>query len=196
LLFMTVAPRIFGYTTATMLTGSMVPTINPGDVILDTREPRADIAVGQIISYHIPVEDRRVESHRVVWVHHDKDGTVKFRTKGDANTAPDPWTAKVSTPDVWRVRAVLPFVGTAIRALREPIVHTLLAIALPALLVVGLLVTIWKPSPAAANNGAEGNESAEPAAEDEATEDGAPAEDGDTADDGPSAGRSRRRWRR
>src|SRR5579875_647878 len=105
LLFMTVGPRVFHYRTATMLTGSMVPTINPGDVVLDTQEPSADIAVGQIISYHIPIDDYRVESHRVIWVRHLKSGAVLFRTKGDANTAPDPWTAKVETPTVWRVRA-------------------------------------------------------------------------------------------
>jgi signal peptidase I len=146
LLFMTVGPRVFHYRTATMLTGSMVPTINPGDVVLDTQEPSADIAVGQIITYHIPIDDHRVESHRVIWVRHAKDGAVLFRTKGDANTAPDPWTAKVQTPTVWRVRAVLPVVGSAIRMLRQPVVHLLLAVGLPAVLVVLLLLTIWRPS--------------------------------------------------
>lgn len=145
LLFMTVGPRVFHYRTATMLTGSMVPTINPGDIVLDTEEPSADIALGQIISYHIPIDDHRVESHRVIWVRHLKSGAVLFRTKGDANTAPDPWTAKVETPTVWRVRAVLPVVGSVIRALRQPIVHLLLGITLPAVLVLMLLITIWRP---------------------------------------------------
>lgn len=148
LLFMTVAPRVFHYRTATMLTGSMVPTINPGDVVLDTEEPASDIAVGQIISYHIPVEDHRVESHRVVWVGHTKAGDVEFRTKGDANTAPDPWTAVVRTPTVWRVRAVLPVVGSVIRTLRAPAEHMLLAVVLPVVLVIMTLWTIWKPKPA------------------------------------------------
>lgn len=146
LLFMTVGPRVLHYRTATMLTGSMVPTINPGDIVLDTQEPSADIAIGQIISYHIPIDDHRVESHRVIWVRHLPGGAVLFRTKGDANTAPDPWTAKVETPTVWRVRTVLPLVGSVIRALRQPIVHLLLAIALPAVLVLMLMVSIWRPS--------------------------------------------------
>jgi signal peptidase len=146
LLFMTVGPRVLHYRTATMLTGSMVPTINPGDIVLDTQEPSADIAIGQIISYHIPIDDHRVESHRVIWVRHLPGGAVLFRTKGDANTAPDPWTAKVETPTVWRVRTVLPLVGSVIRALRQPIVHLLMAIALPAVLVLMLLVSIWRPS--------------------------------------------------
>jgi signal peptidase len=146
LLFMTVGPRVLHYRTATMLTGSMVPTINPGDVVVDTQEPTRDIAIGQIITYHIPIDDRRIESHRVIWVRHNRDGSVAFRTRGDANTAPDPWTAQANTPKVWRVRAVLPVVGSAIRMLRQPMVHLALAVALPAVLVLMLLVTIWKPS--------------------------------------------------
>jgi signal peptidase I len=155
LLFMTVAPRVFHYRTATMLTGSMVPTINPGDIVIDTEEPAGDIAVGQIISYHIPVEDHRVESHRVVWVGHTKTGNVEFRTKGDANTAPDPWTAVVHTPTVWRVRGVLPVVGTVIRTLRAPAEHMLLAVMLPVGLVLMMLWTIWKPKPAEDATGTE-----------------------------------------
>jgi len=146
LLFMTVGPRVLHYRTATMLTGSMVPTINPGDIVLDTEEPTRDIAVGQIITYHIPIDDHRVESHRVIWVRNNADGSVAFRTQGDANTAPDPWTAQTNTSTVWRVRAVLPVVGSVIRTLRQPIVHLLLAVALPAGLVLMLLVSIWKPA--------------------------------------------------
>lgn len=146
LLFMTVGPRVLNYRTATMLTGSMVPTIAPGDVVLDTQEPTRDIALGQIITYHIPIDDHRIESHRVIWVRHNRDGSVAFRTKGDANTAPDPWTAQANTPTVWRVRAVLPVVGSAIRTLRQPTVHLLLAGILPAVLVLMLLVSIWRPS--------------------------------------------------
>lgn len=146
LLFMTVGPRVLHYHTATMLTGSMVPTINPGDVVVDTQEPARDIAIGQIITYHIPIDDHRIESHRVIWVRHNRDGSVAFRTKGDANTAPDPWTARVNAPTVWRVRAVLPVIGSAIRTLRLPVVHLVLAVALPVVLVLMLLVTIWKPS--------------------------------------------------
>ena len=106
---MTVGPRVLHYRTATMLTGSMVPTINPGDVIVDIEEPATDLKVGQIISYHIPVDDHRVESHRVTWTHITKDGAVEFRTKGDANNGADPWTAR-SAPgsSVWTVKTVLP----------------------------------------------------------------------------------------
>jgi signal peptidase len=147
LLGLTVGPRVFHYRTATMLTGSMVPTIKPGDVVVDTEENATALKVGQIISYHIPVDDHRVESHRVTWVHVTKSGAVLFRTKGDANNGADPWTAR-SAPHtkVWTVKTVLPAVGTVIRFLRLPVVQLALTRALPALLVLIVLISIWRPS--------------------------------------------------
>lgn len=67
-LFLAIGPRFLGYQTATMLTGSMAPSIVPGDVVVTTRQPVADVQVGDVISYHIPVEDHRVETHRVIEV--------------------------------------------------------------------------------------------------------------------------------
>ncbi len=145
LLAMSVGPRVFGYRTATMLTGSMSPGINPGDIVIDTQQPVSKVAIGQIITYQIPVEDHRVESHRVIWVGHDSTGHVLIRTKGDANPIADPWTATLGDGPVWRVRGVIPMAGKAIRALRTPIVHTTLMLVVPGLLVIGLLVAIWSP---------------------------------------------------
>lgn len=145
LLLMTVAPRVFHYRTATMLTGSMVPYINPGDIIVDTEEPTTAIRVGQVITYHIPVEDHRVESHRVIWIGHDTDGTLLVRTKGDANNGPDPWTARMTDPTVWQVRGVVPVVGKVIRWLRAPLASLVLSRILPVVLVGWLLASIWLP---------------------------------------------------
>ena len=73
-LLVAVGPHVFGYRTATMLTGSMEPGIMPGDVVVTTPEPASDVKVGDVISYHIPIEDRRVETHRVVKVIHRDNG--------------------------------------------------------------------------------------------------------------------------
>lgn len=145
LVAMTIGPRVLHYRTATMLTGSMVPTIEPGDVIVDVQEHASDIAVGQIITYQIPVDDHRVESHRVTWVRHAADGGVLFRTKGDANNGEDPWTARAVGDQVWRVRAVVPLAGDVIRFLRRPAVNLLMARVLPLLLVASVLFSIWRP---------------------------------------------------
>lgn len=138
-----VGPHLLHYETVTMLTGSMSPTIRPGDIVVDTQEPVSAMRVGQIVSYHIPVYDHHVESHRIVWLKRLPDGSVQFRTKGDANQAPDPWTATSTSPSVWQVRAVVPGVGLAIRDLRQPLVSDALRWGAPGLLVLVLLITIW-----------------------------------------------------
>jgi len=139
-----VGPHVLGYRTMTMLTGSMAPVINPGDVTVAVQEPTADLAVGQIISYQIPVDDHRVVSHRVVKVTHDAGGTVTVQTKGDHNATADPWTAIVSDSRVWTVRAVVPHLGDVIRALRGPGLHIAFLYVGPALLTLLLLAEIWR----------------------------------------------------
>jgi signal peptidase len=142
-LLIAVGPHVLGYHTSTMLTGSMEPGIMPGDVVVTTPEPASEVAVGDVISYQIPVEDHRVETHRVTKVIHNPDGTVAIQTKGDANENVDPWMATIEGDTVWEMQAVVPKLGTAIRLLRAPAVqHGLFWLALGGLLVLGLS-TIW-----------------------------------------------------
>jgi signal peptidase len=150
-----VGPHVLGYRTMTMLTGSMAPVINPGDVTVAVQEPTADLAVGQIISYQIPVDDHRVVSHRVVKVRHGAGGTVTVQTKGDHNAAADPWTATVSDSRVWTVRAVVPHLGDVIRALRGPGLHIAFLYVGPALLTLLLLAEIWRSPRAPADEGSQ-----------------------------------------
>ncbi|MBT1004409.1 signal peptidase I [Paenarthrobacter sp. DKR-5] len=142
--FLAVGPRLFGYQTATMLTGSMSPGINPGDVVVTVAKPAAEVKTGDIITYYIPVEDHRMETHRVVEVLRNADGSVAVRTKGDHNNAADPWTATVQGSSVDEVVLVVPFLGQAIRTLREPLVRDLLLFGAPLLLVSGGLAMIWR----------------------------------------------------
>ena len=83
---------------ATVMSGSMVPTINTGDVVLLRRlheRPR----VGQIVVVNVPDEARSrygyppVVIHRVVRV----SPTGIIQTKGDARKAPDPFTVPART---------------------------------------------------------------------------------------------------
>jgi len=141
-----VGPHVFGYRTMTMLTGSMAPQINPGDVAVATPLPVDDIAVGMVVSYHIPVDDHHVVTHRVVAVQHGKDGSVTIQTKGDANNAIDPWKATLQGDTVYRVRAVIPDLGRVIEALRTPVVTTALVYGAPTILAGWLLVAIWRPN--------------------------------------------------
>jgi signal peptidase I len=141
-----VGPHVFGYRTMTMLTGSMAPKINPGDVTVATPLAVDDIRVGMIVSYHIPVDDHHVVSHRVVSVQHGPGGQVTIQTKGDANNAADPWTATLQGNTAYQVRAVLPHLGRVIEALRSPVVAKALVYGAPTLLAGWLILAIWQPT--------------------------------------------------
>jgi signal peptidase I len=151
-----VGPHVLGYRTMTMLTGSMAPGINPGDVTVAVQEPTTALAVGQVISYQIPVDDHRVVSHRVVKVTRSATGAAVVQTKGDHNTSADPWTAVITDPQVWTVRAVVPHLGDVIRTLRGPWLHIAFLYVGPALLTVLLLGEIWRSPKARPGDGATG----------------------------------------
>jgi signal peptidase len=68
--------------------GSMVPIINPGDVVLIAPVQTAAIKVGEIIEYRNVKENINIV-HRVIAITGDAPN-IFFITKGDANNAPDP----------------------------------------------------------------------------------------------------------
>ncbi|WP_442543661.1 signal peptidase I [Arthrobacter sp. KN11-1C] len=146
-LFLAVGPRVLGYQTSTMLTGSMSPLINPGDVVVTVPVAVQNLKVGDIITYHIPVEDQRVETHRIIDLVVNSQGTATVRTKGDANNGADPWTATLAAGQVDRQVFTVPYLGNAIRALRDPMVLKVLMYGAPAALVVMVLVSIWRKKP-------------------------------------------------
>jgi signal peptidase I len=79
-------PVIFGFKTMTVLTGSMAPKINPGDIIIDKNTKPENIKVGDIITYK--VSEEILITHRVIEVV-NKEGRSAFKTKGDANNVDD-----------------------------------------------------------------------------------------------------------
>ena len=141
-----VGPHVFGYRTMTMLTGSMAPGIEPGDVTVVTPLAISDVTEGMVISYHRPIEDHSLVTHRVVSVTKAPDGSVTVQTKGDANDAVDPWTATLQGDTAYQVRAVIPKLGRVIEVLRTPVVTQTLLYGAPSLLVGWLLLSIWRPT--------------------------------------------------
>ncbi|HEY0401093.1 MAG TPA: signal peptidase I [Blastococcus sp.] len=141
-----VGPHVLGYRTMTMLTASMAPEINPGDVTIVTPVAVSEVTEGMVITYHRPIEDHSLVTHRIISVETAPDGTVSVQTKGDANQAADPWTATLEGDTAYQVRAVIPELGHLIQALRAPVVTQALLYGAPALLVGWLLLTIWRPT--------------------------------------------------
>ena len=63
-----VGPHVLGYRTMTMLTGSMAPEIDPGDVTIVTPIAVSEVTEGMVITYHRPIDDHSLVTHRVVSV--------------------------------------------------------------------------------------------------------------------------------
>jgi len=143
LLLLGLLPHTGWYRTETVLSGSMRPTFAPGDLVVVTPEPIADVRVGQMISYHIPVADHHVQTHRVIAVER-RGGQTFVRTKGDANNARDPWLARLNGTTAWQVRAVVPKAGWGIVWLRSPQVRRLAVFGAPLLLALLGLWRIWR----------------------------------------------------
>ncbi len=141
-----VGPHVLGYRTLTMLTASMAPGIEPGDVVVVTPLPISEVTDGMVITYHIPIDDRRLVTHRVVSVERSASGQVTVQTKGDANEAVDPWRATLEGDTAYQLRAVLPGLGTVIRMLRTPVVNHALLYGAPAVVAAWLLASIWLPA--------------------------------------------------
>jgi signal peptidase I len=140
-----VGPHVLGYRTMTMLTASMSPVIDPGDVTIVTPLAVTDVTEGMVITYHIPIGERQLVTHRVVSVEHGTDGSVTVQTKGDNNDEVDPWSATLEGDTAYQVRAVIPEIGHVIHALRTPAVATALVYGAPALVAGWLLLAIWRP---------------------------------------------------
>lgn len=105
---------VFSVFPSAIVSGSMSPAIDKGDVVIIKRVTPEEVAVGDVIQF-------RVESmpiaHRVVAIE-EREGGFVFRTKGDANPSVD--TDPVLPEQVvGKVVMVVPKVGWATIALRS-----------------------------------------------------------------------------
>ena len=102
-----------GYRIWVVHTGSMIPTLQPGEAIVDQpihgRPHR-----GEIITFRYAYGPDQVVTHRV---YRESGGTIK--TKGDANPTEDPWTLRASQV-VGTPTAIIPDGGYAVVYLSQP----------------------------------------------------------------------------
>ncbi|MGI5164923.1 signal peptidase I [Spirillospora sp. CA-253888] len=111
LVFWSLVPVLLGWTPGIVVSGSMSPAIDPGDVLVSSPVRPTTLRRGQIVVVH---RDGRAVSHRVVRLL--DDGRVV--TRGDANQSEDPVAVD---PDGVRGldRLVIPYVGRPALAARE-----------------------------------------------------------------------------
>jgi signal peptidase len=78
-----------------VLTGSMTPTLNPGDLVITKLVPASEIEVGDLLSLVEP-ESYQKFMHRVTSIEVN-EGNILFITKGDSNPLED-FEATVVSP--------------------------------------------------------------------------------------------------
>lgn len=83
-------PSIGGYLPLIVLTDSMYPVIESGDLIICRETPAEEIQVDDVISFFDPAGNgQSIVTHRVIEVVTEEDGTLAFRTRGDNNNTED-----------------------------------------------------------------------------------------------------------
>ena len=82
----------FNYRMFTVVSQSMTPKYDIGDVLISKQVKPEEIKENDVISYLGTYGDftDKVITHRVVGIHRNEDGKYYFRTKGDANLVEDP----------------------------------------------------------------------------------------------------------
>ena len=112
-LFVT-APSLVGYRSLTVLTGSMRPTVDPGDAVVDEVIRPLDARVGDIVTFPDPEHRGRLTTHRLRGI------TVRGRraymvTRGDANDTVERWNVALAS-EIGRVAARPISPETSVRA--------------------------------------------------------------------------------
>ncbi len=122
-------PNFFGYKNFIVLTGSMKPTLNVGDIVFV--KETTDIKEQDIISFKI---NNTIVTHRIVEIKKEDDKTL-YVTKGDANSGND--TELVSIEDVeGKYSFKILWIGNVILFLQKPVVLIILFLILLVVLVI------------------------------------------------------------
>lgn len=107
---------IFGFRYYTVLTPSMSPTYDVGDMIFVQLASAENINEGDVITFNPSLDSDAYLTHRVIQKIDDYEGTGEtcFRTKGDANDSDDSFLIE-SERVIGIVRFGIPKVGYIIR---------------------------------------------------------------------------------
>jgi signal peptidase I len=134
-------PNLFGYRSLTVVSGSMVPTLGVGSVVIDEVISPAEAHPGDIVTFKDPLRPRQL-THRLQKVRVRGD-TFYMTTLGDANDVPEHWSVP-RDGHIGRVVAHLPKLGYARQWLGSRYAR-LGAMGLVLLLGALLLVDTWRP---------------------------------------------------
>jgi signal peptidase len=142
-LIATLVPPLLGYQRFVVVGGSMEPTIHRGSVIFDEIVPVEDLRPGDVITY-VPPGHRTPSTHRIISRELDPEGSWRFRTKGDANAAPDAQPFVLERPVQARVALAIPYIGYLFMALGTETARMALFVAPAVLVALWMLAGVWR----------------------------------------------------
>lgn len=153
LLFAVVAVVVLAFGLATgrmravpILSGSMRPMVDPGDLAVVTPVSVESVRKGDVIVFQAPTPEKQLVMHRVMSVGTEA-GRPLITTKGDANPTKDPWKARLQDDTVWQYSGRVPYVGHAALWARRPIVRFGSMVAVVLIMLWVVLRVIWKAPP-------------------------------------------------
>jgi signal peptidase I len=106
LLIIAFGAGFFSVVPVVILTGSMEPSISPGDLVLVRKYDISDIKVGDVVEYQL--DDYKVV-HRVIAIHRYYDAPVLI-TKGDANKSADT-NPVIGSQLIGKIEYTIPYIG-------------------------------------------------------------------------------------
>jgi signal peptidase I len=122
----------FGGRALTVMSGSMSPAIETGDVVVSRSVSPLDLRLGDVVTFRDPEDGERLITHRVRGIRIG-GGEARFVTKGDANNSAESWVV----PSDGRIGLVvfrLPKLGYLFSWLGHPFARLALVVV-PALLL-------------------------------------------------------------
>jgi signal peptidase len=136
-------PLAFDARPLTVLSGSMEPALDTGDISVVKRIAPLDARPGDIVTFEDPDEPGRLITHRVRRMS-ARGGAVQFETRGDANNASERWQVAASG-EISRVIYRIPELGRVLLVARTSSVLPFVLGAALLLLLALELVAIWRP---------------------------------------------------
>jgi signal peptidase I len=116
-----------------ILSGSMSPSMDVGDLVVVAPQSPDDLKVGDVIVFQSPIGNGLI-CHRIIAITQE-DGSLVFHTKGDNNEDPDPFTLQ-SNSIVGKVQVCIPAMGYVVQWLRGPFgLLAIIALGAAALLI-------------------------------------------------------------
>ncbi|OYN98031.1 hypothetical protein CGZ96_09965 [Enemella evansiae] len=140
-----VTPLALGWTSTTVVTGSMAPAINAGDVVVSMPMAGADVEPGRVVLANDPDHADRLRLHRML----ERNPEGALILQGDANPEPD--SSPIGNEEVRGIGVIrVPWLGLPLVWLRAgtmgPLVATTAALAVLCAIGSGQLQQVRRPA--------------------------------------------------